>query len=108
VIFSYGQLNIVTERADIFSQELELAHRANERSLTALQRRLAADTKQFNKHIKKEYRSRRQAFLDDHESHKMNATVEQALRQVCEIEICFEITFTSVQFRRFNAFIIVF
>jgi hypothetical protein len=63
---------------------MELVRRTNERSLAALQRRLAADSKQTTKHLKKEYRNRRQDFCEKLEQ-RGNMTSEQerdALRQV--------------------------
>ena len=59
--------------------------RANERRLAALQRHLVADFKQLTKHLKKEYRSRRQTIGDELDQRRSNLTAEQerdALRQV--------------------------
>lgn len=64
---------------------MELVRRGNERSLAALQRRLAAASKQTSKHLKKEYRTQRQEICETLEQQRGNLTSEQereALRQV--------------------------
>ena len=67
---------------------MEIAVQANERQLAALQRRHAADRKQSSKQLKKEWRSRRQAFCEQIELRRAGIIGEQErirLRQVCAV-----------------------
>jgi len=70
---------------------MEIALEANERQLAELHRRHAADCKQSSKQLKKDWRTRRQAFCDQLEVRRAGIVSEHdrlRLRQVVVGSFC--------------------